>query len=148
MAYDIEGRVPFIDKRIAGFAFPLPDKEKVRGKHGKWLLKKWLSGKYNHVIGLSSGRIWGKKRGFSVPIHHWLENHRTELGDYLSNHHAILNVVEKEKLLTLFTQALDKKGAKFIFNLLCFALWYDIHIDRKNCHNIFNASHEAPDHHR
>ncbi|MEO6340611.1 MAG: asparagine synthase-related protein, partial [Caulobacteraceae bacterium] len=42
MAHGLEGRTPFLDREVAAFAFPLPDRMKVRGRYGKWLLRKWL----------------------------------------------------------------------------------------------------------
>jgi asparagine synthase (glutamine-hydrolysing) len=37
MAHGLEGRTPFLDREVAAFAFYLPDRLKVRGRHGKWL---------------------------------------------------------------------------------------------------------------
>src|SRR6185437_14263267 len=42
MAHGLEGRTPFLDREVADFAFPLPDRLKVQGRYGKWLLRKWL----------------------------------------------------------------------------------------------------------
>ena len=44
MAHGLEGRTPFLDPQVAAFAFPLPDRFKVQGRYGKWLLRKWLEG--------------------------------------------------------------------------------------------------------
>ncbi len=42
MANGVEGRVPFLDPKVAAFAYRLPDRQKVRGGLGKWLLRSWL----------------------------------------------------------------------------------------------------------
>lgn len=128
MAYGIEGRVPFLDTRVAGFAFSLSDKMKVRGKNGKWLLKKWLADKLSHIAGLNPKRVWEKKKGFTVPIHDWMDKKRPQLTNYLGNHEAVLKIVKRENLLAFLSQPFDKKGAKLAFTFLCYAQWYDQHI--------------------
>src|SRR6202000_524183 len=42
MAHGLEGRTPFLDPEVARFPFPLPDRLKLRGRLGKWLLRFWL----------------------------------------------------------------------------------------------------------
>jgi asparagine synthase (glutamine-hydrolysing) len=41
MAFGLEGRVPFLDHRLVEFGLSLPDRLKVRGRTGKWLLRQW-----------------------------------------------------------------------------------------------------------
>ena len=62
MAHGLEGRTPFLDREVADFAFALPDRMKVRGKHGKWLLRKWLE---RHC---PAAEPWARKKGFTVPV--------------------------------------------------------------------------------
>lgn len=122
MYHGLEGRVPMLDDALAAFGFALPDSLKVRGKHGKVLLKTWLAqqlGDYNP---------WLRKKGFTVPITEWLNNRRNALADYLGAHEGIADIVYRHKLHTLLAQPLDKKAAKMVFNLLCYGLWYDVHI--------------------
>jgi len=137
MAYGIEGRVPFVDERIAGFGFSLPDKCKLRGKQGKFLLKDWLAGKLKEMKSPLAEDVWEKKSGFTVPIHDWMEKRRSEISNYLSNHEAILGVTHRKKLLRLLGKSFTKKSAKMIFTLLCYALWYDIHIAGKKADENF-----------
>src|SRR6202000_2740197 len=42
MAHGLEGRTPFLDPEVARFAFFLPDRFKVRGRLGKWVLRRRL----------------------------------------------------------------------------------------------------------
>jgi len=65
MAASIETRVPFLDHRLVEFACTLPDRYRVRLKHGKYLLKRSLEGC------LPDGIIYRKKMGFPVPIERW-----------------------------------------------------------------------------
>jgi asparagine synthase (glutamine-hydrolysing) len=62
MAFGLEGRVPYLDHRLVEFGLSLPDRFKVRGRVGKLLLKRWASDS------LPADHVWGKKRGFGVPL--------------------------------------------------------------------------------
>ena len=42
MAHAVEGRTPFLDPGVAAAAFRLPDELKLRGRMGKYLLRRWL----------------------------------------------------------------------------------------------------------
>ena len=39
MAASLEARVPFVDTKLAAFISALPDRFRVRGLRGKWLLR-------------------------------------------------------------------------------------------------------------
>ena len=66
MAVSLESRAPFLDHRVAEFAFCLPLSAKIRGGMGKWLLRRILD---RHV---PRELIERPKMGFGVPIDHWL----------------------------------------------------------------------------
>ena len=95
MAYGIEGRVPFIDKKVSPMAFSLADNLKLRHGKGKWLLKTWLEHKLN-ALGLNGEeRVWGKKKGFTVPVGEWLENKRPQLSKYMCKHEALAEYINQ-----------------------------------------------------
>lgn len=68
MAASLEARSPFLDHRLAEFAFRLPARYRVRG--GK--LKAVLRDAYRGLI--PDEVIDGKKRGFEVPLERWLSD--------------------------------------------------------------------------
>ncbi len=122
MAYGIEGRVPLLDSKFAAFAFALPDVLKIRGAHGKYLLKTWLARRHPDM------KVWAGKRGFTVPIQAWLEERRPALLAYLAAHGGVDQVVHRRDLKAWLEKPLDRRGAKLLFTLVCYALWHDVHI--------------------
>jgi asparagine synthase (glutamine-hydrolysing) len=66
MAHSLELRVPFLDQKVAEFAFSLPTKLKVRGLGKKRLLRQALAPLLPREI------VHGRKQGFSIPIAAWL----------------------------------------------------------------------------
>ena len=66
MATSIESRVPFLDHKFVEFAASVPPHMKLRGKQGKYIMKKAVEDLLPHDI------IYRKKMGFPTPITAWL----------------------------------------------------------------------------
>jgi asparagine synthase (glutamine-hydrolysing) len=68
MAHGLEVRVPFLDDEVLEFANTLPDRQRIRGRSRKWLLKK----AFEDLVPAEAFHRF--KRGFGVPIRRWLRN--------------------------------------------------------------------------
>ena len=121
MAVSLEARAPFLDHRVAEFAFQLPTAQKIRGGVGKWLLREVL---YRHV---PKAMIERPKMGFGVPIDTWLR------GPLRSWAEELLNPVRLEAQGYLRVDAIRTAWAEhlsgrrnlqhFLWNVLMFEAW-------------------------
>ncbi|MFC3096374.1 XrtA/PEP-CTERM system amidotransferase [Alteraurantiacibacter palmitatis] len=66
MAVSLEAREPLLDHRLVEFAASLPEGLRVKGRQGKWLLKKAMERHLPEHI------LYRPKQGFVTPIAQWL----------------------------------------------------------------------------
>jgi asparagine synthase (glutamine-hydrolysing) len=66
MAVSLEAREPLLDYRLIEFAARLPEKYRVQGGQGKWLIKKTMERYLPEEI------LYRPKMGFVTPISQWL----------------------------------------------------------------------------
>ena len=76
MATGVELRVPFLDHKLVEFAASLPDSMKIRGKDGKWILRRSMENI------LPASILHRPKQGFPSPTASWL---RFELRDFVAD---------------------------------------------------------------
>jgi asparagine synthase (glutamine-hydrolysing) len=77
MASSLEARVPLLDHRLVEFAWTLPLSLKIRGGHGKWILRQVLH-KY-----VPENLLKRPKSGFAIPLHQWLRGPLREWAESL-----------------------------------------------------------------
>ncbi|WP_309643485.1 asparagine synthase (glutamine-hydrolyzing) [Phenylobacterium sp.] len=118
MAHGLEGRTPFLDPQVAAFAFPLPDRLKVRGRHGKWLLRKWLE------RACPSAEPWARKQGFTVPVDAWIAPRATEIARRVSRVEAVRRIRAPEAVTAVFAADGGER-----WPLLFYAVWSLIHLE-------------------
>lgn len=125
MAHGVEGRVPFLDPKVADFAFNLPDAMKTKSGRGKWLLRKWLD------KNLPEAAAFSKKRGFTVPVGEWISTRASELGPLVADQPGIDEACHPDVVIRLFADLgnrYDKKHGQAAWHLLYYALWHNAHI--------------------
>ena len=121
MAHGVEGRVPFLDPHMAAFAFPLPDRQKIRAGQGKWLLRRWLADNF------PAADAFARKRGFTVPVAEWIAAEGTRLGPLVARQPGIAELCLPGSVEALFAAVVSRNGAA-AWSLLFYALWHQRHI--------------------
>jgi asparagine synthase (glutamine-hydrolysing) len=66
MAHSLEARVPLLDERLVDFGFRLHPRLKLRGRTGKWLMRRALRGVADPDV------LARPKAGFNVPMPVWI----------------------------------------------------------------------------
>jgi len=119
MAHGLEGRTPFLDREVAAFAFPLPDRFKVQGRYGKWLLRKWLE------TACPAAEPWARKQGFTVPVEAWIAPRAADIASRIGEVEGVRRVLEPDAAARVFKD--DTAGQRW--PLLFFAMWSLIHLE-------------------
>ncbi len=122
MAHAVEGRTPFLDPGVAAAAFRLPDGLKLRGRMGKWLLRRWLE---KH---LPAAQPFAPKRGFTVPIGAWIKERGERLGPLVAAQPGVAEIAEPAKVQALFRAIAEPREGFAAWLLLFYALWHRRHI--------------------
>jgi asparagine synthase (glutamine-hydrolysing) len=130
MAVSLEVRVPLLDHRVAEFAGTLPPSMRLRGKTGKYLLKKLLE-RY-----LPPAMVHRPKQGFGVPLGHWFRHElREELLDTLTPDRVrSVGVFRPDAVTFLVRQHLSgqRDQSSLLWRLFVFHLWDSLRLTRSN----------------
>ena len=122
MAHSVEVRSPFLDHEFAAFAASIPGRHKLRGKTGKWILRRALRGVVEPTV------LGREKRGFGLPVEAWLSGPLREM-----LRETLLSQVARER--GLFDPAQVKclveghsmhapRASYLLWNLLVLELWF------------------------
>ena len=126
MANSIESRVPFLDHPLVEFAARMPDRLKLRGGTGKYILKQAVKDLLPPEI------IHRKKMGFPTPLRRWLLDPRSEVlyAMLLDPQGVVSSFVDRVQLERLLER--QRSGAEDatdrIWRLLNLQLWGDIFV--------------------
>lgn len=128
MIHSLEGRSPFLDHHLAEFAARLPVSYKLRGRNGKYILKKAMA---KHLPQSILGR---DKRGFAVPIGRWFRKELRQMAiDVLLDSRALKrSVFDGEAVRTLLDEHVSGRmnHSRRIWQLLMLELWFRTYVDR------------------
>jgi len=120
MWHGVEGRTPYLDAVLSPYALGLSDSLKVRGKFGKWLLRKWLS------IHLPSAGAFAKKVGFVPPVGIWIAARKAEIERLLLATPGIAEMAIDDVVRR--TMADPARNGQAAWSLLFYALWHSHHV--------------------
>lgn len=123
MAHGLEGRTPYLDPVLAEFGFRLPDRLKVRGRLGKWLLRRLL----DRLVPASVADAFGSKRGFTVPVAEWMRERGGCLAELVARQPGIEELCRPGAVQEVFAGRGRHHGVA-AWRLLFLALWHQIHI--------------------
>ncbi len=125
MAHGVEGRTPFLDRRVAEVAMRLPDNLKVRGRTGKYVLRRWLERK------LPEARPFARKKGFTVPVGEWIAARSGEISQLVARQPCIEEVCHPAAVEALFRTLNPNRprAAQAAWRLLFYALWHRRHME-------------------
>ncbi|CAH2599770.1 Asparagine synthetase (glutamine-hydrolyzing) [Rhodovastum atsumiense] len=120
MVHGVEGRTPFLDPVVAGFAFRLPDSRKGGLRFGKVLLRAWLARAFPEA------GAWARKKGFKPPVGAWMAADAAMLGELVAAQPGIAEVVPAERVRAAFASA--EAAPQPAWSLLFYALWHSRHV--------------------
>ena len=140
MAHGLEGRTPFLDPNLAKFAFCLPDRAKIRGRQGKWLLRSWVSKR------LPAAKPFSRKQGFTVPVGEWIKQRGKQIGELVAAQPGVQALCIPGSVAPLFSVP-NKKAGQAAWVLLFFSLWHRRHIlDLKPEDDVFDCLSASAEH--
>ena len=121
MANSVEGRTPFLDRKVADFAATLPDRLRATPRHGKVLLRHWLA---RHA---PETRPFARKRGFNPPVGGWMHARRAELAPLVAGQAGVAAFADASTVERVFEAA--REAPQPAWSLLSYALWHAARIE-------------------
>ena len=85
-----------LDPEVASVAFRLPDRFKIQGRMGKWLLRRWLADN------LPEAQPFARKRGFTVPVGEWIARRSDSLAPLVARQPGIIELCDPAAVERLF----------------------------------------------
>jgi len=127
MAASLEVRVPFLNRDVVDFVTELPLELKLHRLTGKYLLKKSVERMLPREI------VNRPKKGFNMPVAHWLTGELRDLVLYLLSEvrvtqQGLFNYVYVKRLIDEHLSR-QRDNRKLLWTLLMFQLWYNKYIE-------------------
>jgi asparagine synthase (glutamine-hydrolysing) len=123
MAYSLENRSPFLDRRLAEFTFSIPTELLIQNGYAKAVLRESVRGFAPDAV-LDSSR----KVGFNAPISDLLPLGDPKVVNEVLSDSLIWEIVDRTKVSALLANPLDTNSeSKFLFSLVSAKLFLDTH---------------------
>ena len=121
MSVSLESRIPLLNNEIVNYANMMPTSFKINNQKPKSPLRDILS-KY-----VPQNMFERPKKGFAVPLEHWLRNELKEWGDNLLDSQVLmkqgyLNSNEVRRLWDEH-QSGKRNWSGVLWNIICFQNW-------------------------
>lgn len=128
MASGIEGRVPYLDHKLAEFSASIPSGLKIRGMDEKYIFRKTMGRFLPKMIRKR------KKYPFFIPIHRWsgeiMEIAENLLSERVSERKDYFRQEYVRKAFENFERS-ELVYSRQIWGLLMFEIWHRIYIERE-----------------
>ena len=123
MTFSMEGRTPFIDKKLFNKLFYISDKEKIYNGVSKFYIRKFLNSNIQNYNFLK------KKKGFTVPIYEWIPKKINFLRELLLKQDFLKEYFSKDELVKICNATrINKKFVKPLWHIIFFTSWYLVNI--------------------
>ena len=123
MTFSMEGRTPFIDKKLFNKLFYISDKEKIYNGVSKFYIRKFLNSNIQNY------NFFEKKKGFRVPIYEWIPNKINFLREMLLKQDFLKEYFSKDELVKICNATrINKKFVKPLWHIIFFTSWYLVNI--------------------
>ena len=123
MTFSMEGRTPFIDKKLFNKLFYISDKEKIYNGVSKFYIRKFLN---SNILNYN---FFEKKKGFTVPIYEWIPKKINFLRELLLKQDFLKEYFSKDELVKICNATrINKKFVKPLWHIIFFTSWYLVNI--------------------
>ena len=123
MTFSMEGRTPFIDKKLFNKLFYISDKEKIYNGVSKFYIRKFLNSNIQNY------NFFKKKKGFTVPIYEWIPKKINFLRELLLKQDFLKEYFSKDELVKICNATrINKKFVKPLWHIIFFTSWYLVNI--------------------
>ena len=123
MTFSMEGRTPFIDKKLFNKLFYISDKEKIYNGVSKFYIRKFLNSKIQYY------NSFEKKKGFSVPIYKWIPKKINFLRELLLKQDFLKEYFSKDELVKICNATrINKRFVKPLWHIIFFTSWYLVNV--------------------
>ena len=123
MTFSMEGRTPFIDKKLFNKLFYISDKEKIYNGVSKFYIRKFLNSNIQNY------NFFEKKKGFTVPIYEWIPKKINFLRELLLKQDFLKEYFSKDELVKICNATrINKRFVKPLWHIIFFTSWYLVNI--------------------
>ena len=123
MTFSMEGRTPFIVKKLFNKLFYISDKEKIYNGVSKFYIRKFLNSNIQNY------NSFEKKKGFTVPIYEWIPKKINFLRELLLKQDFLKEYFSKDELVKICNATrINKRFVKPLWHIIFFTSWYLVNV--------------------